>query len=295
MKRYLRRAKSLALAGISSPKTFSRLLDKLASRLRAEQFVLRYREQGAPQSETELPPSNPLRDYFENHTQGHGIWKWRHYFELYQRHFSKFVDRGVNILEIGIYSGGSLDMWRSYFGKQCHIYGVDIENACKSYENEHTTVFIGDQADREFWKRFRSNTPPIDILIDDGGHTPEQQRITLEEMLPHLRCGGVYFCEDVHGKWNDFAAYATGLVDELNQAGDLNEFQKSIHSIHFYPFCVIIEKHAVEPERFAAPKHGTRWQPFFDKEKAEQDGAANGSQPIRSEPNSTSSAAGSRR
>lgn len=155
-------------------------------------------------------------------------------------------------------------MWRSYFGAGCHIYGVDIENACKSYENDHTTVFIGDQADRGFWKDFRSSTPPIDILIDDGGHTPEQQRITLEEMLPHLRCGGVYFCEDVHGKWNDFATYASALVDELNHLGDMNEFQKSIHSIHFYPFCVIIEKHVAVPEKFVSARHGTKWQPFFD-------------------------------
>ena len=265
MRRYLRKAKNLAAAGISSPKLFSILLSKLPSRLRAEQYVLSYRERGVPQNETTAPPANPLRDYFENHTEGPGIWKWRHYFELYQRHFSKFVKQSVNVLEIGIYSGGSLDMWRSYFGAGCHIYGVDIENACKSYENEHTTVFIGDQADRGFWKDFRSNTPPIDILIDDGGHTPEQQRITLEEMLPHLRCGGVYFCEDVHGKWNEFAAYASALVDELNHAGDMNEFQNSIHSIHFYPFCVIIEKHAVVPEKFMAPKHGTQWQPFFDK------------------------------
>jgi hypothetical protein len=261
----LRRAKALASAYFSSRKTFSGLLDGLPSRVRAEQFVSTYCEQGAPQSEPEPPQSNPLRDYFENHTEGHGIWKWRHYFEIYQRHLAKFVNRPVNLLEIGIYSGGSLDMWRSYFGKRCHIYGVDIENACKSYENEFTTVFIGDQADRGFWKKFRSNTPPIDILIDDGGHTPEQQRITLEEMLPYLRCGGVYFCEDVHGKLNDFASYASSLVDVLNRWGELDGFQKSIHSIHFYPYCVIIEKHAVEPEKFHAPKHGTIWQPFFDK------------------------------
>lgn len=269
MKRYLRKAKNLAVAGISSPRLFSRLLGKIPSRLKAEQYVLRYREQGAGPIATEPPPTNPLRDYFERHTEGHGIWKWRHYFDIYQRHFSKFVDKGVNVLEIGIYSGGSLDMWRSYFGTQCHIYGVDLEAACKSYANEHTTVFIGDQGDREFWKDFKKNAPPIDILIDDGGHRPEQQRITLEEMLPHLRCGGVYFCEDVCGKWNDYTTYATSLVDELNHWGDLNEFQKSIHSIHFYPFCVIIEKHTVEPERFVAPKHGTRWQPFFDRQKAE--------------------------
>lgn len=263
-KRYLRKMMALALASICSPKQFFTLLGNLPARFKAAQYVSGYCEKGASLSEIAAPPTNPLREYFENHTEGHGIWKWRHYFEIYQRHFSKFVGRRVNVLEIGIYSGGSLDMWRSYFGNQCHIYGVDIEDACKSYKSENVTVLIGDQADREFWRQFKRDTPPIDILIDDGGHKPEQQRITLEEMLPHLRCGGVYLCEDVHGKWNDFAAYATSLVNELNQTGDLNGFQKSVHSIHFYPFCVVIEKHSAEPERFAAPKHGTIWQPFFD-------------------------------
>lgn len=273
-KAYIRTIRRIATSWMTSPKQFLRLLDTLPPRLIALQYALTYREQGAPPIETAPPPPNPLRDYFENHTEGHGIWKWRHYFEPYQRHFSKFVGTDVNVLEIGIYSGGSLDMWRSYFGKKSHIYGVDIESSCKSYENDYTTVFVGDQANRDFWEDFRGNTPPIDILIDDGGHTPEQQRVTLEEMLPHLRCGGVYFCEDVTRKGNDFAAFATSLVDELNEktgygtwphAGDLTGFQKSIHSIHFYPFCVVIEKHSVEPERFNGPKHGTKWQPFLDK------------------------------
>ena len=272
-KEHFQRIKRAAQAFNSSPKEFLKLIDSLPPRLRALQYASSFREQGAPKIETVASPANPLRDYFENHTEGHGIWKWRHYFDPYQRHFSKFVNTDVNVLEIGIYSGGSLEMWRSYFGKRSHIYGVDIESACKSYENDYTTVFIGDQAERSFWREFKMNTPPIDILIDDGGHSPEQQRITLEEMLPYLRCGGVYFCEDVTRKGNDFAAFATQLVDELNEksgygtwpdAGELTGFQKSVHSIHFYPFCVVIEKHAVEPERHNGPKHGTQWQPFLD-------------------------------
>jgi hypothetical protein len=39
------------------------------------------------------------------------------------------------------------------FWCQSHIYGVDIEEACKKYENDYTTILVGDQADREFWAR----------------------------------------------------------------------------------------------------------------------------------------------
>src|SRR5271166_5678208 len=85
---------------------------------------------------------NPLETFFESHTKGPGIWKWRHYFDIYDRHFQRFRGREVNILEIGIYSGGSLEMWKSYFGSRCHIYGVDIEPTCKMYESDFVKVFV---------------------------------------------------------------------------------------------------------------------------------------------------------
>jgi hypothetical protein len=214
---------------------------------------------------------NPLWDYFQNHKDGRGIFKWEHYFEIYHRHFSRFVGQKVNVLEIGVSSGGSLEMWRSYFGEKSHIYGVDIEEACKAYESDHISVFIGDQADRAFWSTFKKSVEGVDIIIDDGGHTADQQQITLEETLPSLRAGGVYLCEDVHGFFNRFAAYTTGLGSALNSyniiggpvpRSSVSPFQSSIHSIHFYPYVVVIEKYRVSPMDFSAPKHGTEWKAF---------------------------------
>jgi hypothetical protein len=220
--------------------------------------------------------SNPLKRYFDSHHEGRGIWKWLHYFDIYHRHFRKFVGKEVHVLEIGIYSGGSLDMWKHYFGPRCHVYGVDIEAACKVYADERTKIFAGDQADRAFWRRFKAEVPAIDILIDDGGHLAEQQIATLEEMLPHLRPGGVYLCEDVHDPLHGFSAYVHGLADNLNatclevgvgkekgHVARATQFQKAIRSIHFYPFVCVIEKSLSQPDQLIAPKHGTEWQPFL--------------------------------
>jgi hypothetical protein len=44
--------------------------------------------------------------------------KWRHCFAIYDRHFRKFVGRTVDVVEIGVFSGGSFMMWREYFGSQ---------------------------------------------------------------------------------------------------------------------------------------------------------------------------------
>ncbi|MGZ4287560.1 MAG: class I SAM-dependent methyltransferase [Solirubrobacteraceae bacterium] len=211
-------------------------------------------------------PTNPLEAYFDAHCEGPGLWKWRHYFEIYDRHFAKFVGREVHIVEIGIFSGGSLAMWQNYFGERCHIYGVDIEDACRVYEADNVRVFIGDQADRGFWRRFVEQVPRIDIVVDDGGHLARQQIVTLRSLLPHIAPGGVYLCEDIHLSSHPFHAFIDGVTRRLNAIGSDPAPALSIHhqiaSVHHYPLVTVIEK----PERpvpdFESPRHGTEWQPF---------------------------------
>lgn len=211
---------------------------------------------------------NPLLDYFTRHTQGRGMWKWTHYFDAYHSHLARFVGRPVRVVEVGILGGGSLEMWAAYFGDQCHVCGIDIQPACTQYARDGVSVLIGDQRDRQFWATFKQKVPEVDVLIDDGGHQPEAQITTLEEMLPHLRPGGVFLCEDIHGIQHPFAAYAAGLVGQLNhmnvtQRGEArcspSPFQKTVHSIHFYPFLMVIEKHRVPIQELTARKQGTEW------------------------------------
>lgn len=219
-----------------------------------------------------IKPKNDLETFFDSRTEGPGIWKWRHYFEIYDQHFKRFRETPVRILEIGVYSGGSLEMWSNYFGRDCVVYGLDIEDACKVYERQNIKILTGDQSDRTFWKRLKETVEPFDIIIDDGGHLPNQQLVTLEESLVHLNPGGVYLCEDVAGKLNPFHAYLNGLTrglhaNETNSGVPTaapNAFQRLVKSVHYYPFVVIIETNSCPLENFSAPKHGTQWQPFFE-------------------------------
>lgn len=257
-------------SAIESPRCTVDALKLLPSIVRGLQFSRTGTFPPPPENLT--PEVNPLLDYFNAHTEGPGLWKWLHYFDIYHRHFQKFVGKEVHVLEVGIYSGGSLGMWREYFGKGCHIYGMDIEPACMTYKTDGIDVFIGDQSDRNFWKQFRETVPKIDILIDDGGHDPEQQRITLEEMLPHLQPGGVYLCEDIGSKANSFGGYVSGLACNLNTSKRTHNvfdapitpsgFQASVKSVIQYPFVTVIEKHNHNPGLFISRKHGTEWQPY---------------------------------
>lgn len=262
--------------GMSLISKFKKAAHTLTMLRRGRQFATGY--SGTPTTgDPKALPANPLADYFRSNAEGPGIWKWRHYFDIYNRHFQRFVGQEVHVVEVGIYSGGSLGMWQSYFGPQCKVYGIDIEPACRQYERDGVQVFIGDQESRDFWRGFRNEVPRVDILIDDGGHDEEQQRATLEEMLPHLFPGGVYLCEDILGAKNGFTDYMSGLVNELNHFQEVRDgrdaaplvsaaipFQSCVHSIHFYPYVAVIEKHLAAVPYLAAPKFGTQWQPFFD-------------------------------
>jgi Methyltransferase domain len=214
-----------------------------------------------------LPPG-PLEQYFDAHKTGPGLWKWRHYFPIYERHLAKFRDREVHMVEIGVLKGGSLDMWTWYLGDRSHIYGVDVSEECLAYEGHRKRVFIGDQSDPEFWKRFLREVPSFDIVLDDGGHRSFQQRPTFEALIPHLNPGGVYLCEDIHHASNSFTDYVFEFsrnLHTLKPGGSVvvdNEptnFQRVIDSVHLYPYLAVVEKREGRLDSLIAPKHGTDW------------------------------------
>jgi len=64
-----------------------------------------------------------LKEYFENNP-GRLIHKWVHYFEIYERHLERFRGRDINMLEIGVSHGGSLQMWKHYFGDKVSAHSM---------------------------------------------------------------------------------------------------------------------------------------------------------------------------
>jgi hypothetical protein len=206
---------------------------------------------------------NDLEEYFARNP-GRLIHKWMHYFEIYERHFSRFRGTDVHVLEFGVHQGGSLQMWKHYFGPRCRIFGVDINPECRRVEEDRIEVLIGDQEDREFLKSLTRRIPRIDILIDDGGHAMEQQITTYEELFPHIDANGVYLCEDLHTSyWRDwggglrrrgtFVEYSKNFIDDLHawhseQPGRLSvtPFTRSVHSLHYYDSVLVIERRRLE-------------------------------------------------
>ena len=162
-------------------------------------------------------------------------------------------------------------MWKKYFGPQAAIFGVDINPNCKQLEEAGIRIFIGDQQDRKFLRAVAQELPSIDILIDDGGHTMEQQIATYEELFPLVASSGVYLIEDLHTsywkKWGGryrkkrtFIEYSKNFIDQINAWHShepnklrVSEFTKSVHSLHYYDSVLVIEKRPV-----AEPTHERR-------------------------------------
>ena len=60
---------------------------------------------------------NPLQDWFKEYTTGPGADKWSGYLDAYHHHFNRFRSQDkITFVEVGVQSGGSIEMWRSYFG-----------------------------------------------------------------------------------------------------------------------------------------------------------------------------------
>ena len=64
------------------------------------------------------------------------VYKWEPYFHAYEIHFARFRGKTVTMMEVGVQSGGSMDMWRAYFCPGLRCYGVDINPPTKQFESE---------------------------------------------------------------------------------------------------------------------------------------------------------------
>jgi hypothetical protein len=208
-----------------------------------------------------------IRELFYSH-EGNLIHKWDHYFDIYEKHFAKYRGQKVNMLEIGISHGGSMQLWKKYFGIDAHIYAIDINPDCKKLEEENTTIFIGSQSDEHFLKRVASQLPELDIVLDDGGHTMNQQLVSFDTLYLKVKEGGLYVVEDTHTSyWSEFHGglkksgtfieHSKHLVDTIYESHihdkdkiAFDDITRHINSITFYDSVVVFEK-----ERRKKPFH----------------------------------------
>ena len=127
----------------------------------------------------------------KNGLLGHG------YTTQYESIISK---REINcLLEIGVSFGDSIRMWDEYFGGNCDITGIDIEEKRFkkiNLETKNIRIKIGDQSDVKFLKTLADKN--YDLIIDDGSHIDEHQLVSFKHLFNCLKPKGIYIIEDLH-------------------------------------------------------------------------------------------------
>lgn len=184
--------------------------------------------------------------------------KWIHYFDIYERHLERFRGRNVTMVEVGVFGGGSLAMWKSYLGEGARIVGIDIDPECKQYEAPGIEVFIGSQDDPSLIAQVQAKYPDIAIVLDDGSHIMHHMIATFEMLYPAMSADGVYMAEDVHTSYMDeygggtkragsFMEYVKDRLDDVhaswaNGAIPISPFTRSTDSVCVYDSIVVFER-----------------------------------------------------
>ncbi len=208
--------------------------------------------------------------------------RWHNYTRIYEKYFAAIRDEPIKLLEIGFLKGQSARMWREYF-PNAELHFIDVEPS-------KFTTYGSDLADSCFFHVADQQSPEdlsgviercggeFDIIVDDGGHTMQQQLVSFRELFPHLKSGGVYVIEDLHTSyWRDMfggggtrqrpragagttIGFLQQLVDDVNYINarigcadvdkniralehELFSYQKHVASLHFYPgLCFIFKR-----------------------------------------------------
>lgn len=209
--------------------------------------------------------------------------KWWHYFDAYEEQFSALaqrsregvLDRPVRILEMGVWRGGSLDLWRQYFGPEAVIFGIDIDNVILSLGIDSAEVRVGSQTDEAFLRTVVEEMGGVDVVIDDGSHLSKDVIASLRILFPLLSDGGTYVIEDLHTSyWPSWGGgfrrkgssieALKGLIDTLHQPyyarsgghEGLGIGRDSLRSVQFYDSVAVLKKRAsAAPQPFRGGDH----------------------------------------
>jgi hypothetical protein len=147
----------------------------------------------------------------------------RHYEQLIQ----KWKSEPINIIEIGVKDGASLNMWLRFFEK-ANVIGIDIDPKCKQFQRDRAIIEIGSQEDPGFLHEVAAKYKPT-IVIDDGSHLAHHMIASFEALFPALCPGGVYILEDMS------MHFADGVNTWKGEKGHQGDSDKSIYD-YIAPF-----------------------------------------------------------
>lgn len=211
--------------------------------------------------------------YYELFKEHDGFYttKWENYLFAYQEVLEKYIKKGkpVNLLEIGILNGGSLQLWKKFLPEGSQIYGIDINVECENiqFNDENIHFFLGNGASPDFWAA-NLHDVEFDIIIDDGSHLCPDVISSFELLFPiKLNMGGTYIAEALQTSYlketmggykqkGSSIEYFKNLIDytnfnyiefppgfDMEGMEPIIDLSKQIKRISFYDSICVIEKY----------------------------------------------------
>jgi hypothetical protein len=207
--------------------------------------------------------------------------EFHNYTRVYAKYFPYFKTKPIRFLEIGIFKGGSVQLWEDYF-PNAELHFVDMTKYFIQYFSKRSQYHFLDQANINVLKNFGQKFGQFDIIIDDGGHVMEQQINSFKVLFDFVKPGGMYVIEDLHTSYNknyhgsyhqvnhgNISVMEAGkstavdflkqFIDDINFTGALSfwahnnvtnplmsnveYFRSQIDAVHFYTsLCIIFKK-----------------------------------------------------
>ena len=109
-----------------------------------------------------------------NESVHHSI-KLKKYFQIYDELFTPYKNKKITFVEVGVLDGGSLQIWKKFFGPESRIIGIDLNPECKKFECDDYEIFIGSQSENKFWDNFYEKVGTIDLLLDETQSVIEEK------------------------------------------------------------------------------------------------------------------------
>ena len=206
-------------------------------------------------SETELVSYSRSTGYFSDNTILQSIGEeegtdkssvGHNYCNKYEFFLNKYKDSEITFVELGVFHGASIKMWRRFFSK-AKIIGIDINDSCKQYQNEGIDIYIkdlGQDSSIDFIEELKPT-----VIVDDASHLWSHQINALFKLFPTLPSGGIYILEDICTSFyplsksysdNDVSAYriieaiCSGVVGNstlYTESKDISKYMPPIRKI----------------------------------------------------------------
>ena len=144
---------------------------------------------------------------------------------------ARSMDADVSLLEVGVGAGGSMKMWREFFGPYASVLGIDVSEYTPRFRRDgRMKTLVLDARDGVAVKEALS-TLVFDVIIDDatarGGGVKgvAATRATYANLRRHLKATGVFVVEDWDRRIDPLKALAVRPGDAVHEYADASEFE----------------------------------------------------------------------